>query len=147
MIKRKAHLFHTQLALQEYLDQMEDNETLAQYTVYDGMHYIITEKEGIELRKPYVNEQLFEIVSEWCTKRNVVYDQKEKSFITVEDLLHDFNMWNRSSMISQTFVPVFEAVGAKVGNYPEKTTASILGIEYLGFKGITINGISSIDFL
>lgn len=45
MIKRKAQLFHTQLALQEHLDQMGDDETLAQYTVYDGMHYIITEKE------------------------------------------------------------------------------------------------------
>lgn len=45
MIKRKAHVFHTQLALQEHLDQMGDDERLAQYTVYDGMHYIITEKE------------------------------------------------------------------------------------------------------
>lgn len=68
MIKREAHLFHTQVALQEHLDQMEDNETLAQYTVYDGMHYIITEKEVIEPRKPYVDEQLVERVSEWCTK-------------------------------------------------------------------------------
>lgn len=39
MIKREAHLFDTQVALQEHLDQMEDNETLAQYTVYDGIHY------------------------------------------------------------------------------------------------------------
>lgn len=45
MIKRKAQLFHTQLALQEHLDQMGDDETLAQYTVYDGVHYIITETE------------------------------------------------------------------------------------------------------
>lgn len=45
MIKRKAHIFHTEVALQEHLYQMGDDETLAQYTVYDGMHYIITEKE------------------------------------------------------------------------------------------------------
>ncbi|CAD0300297.1 hypothetical protein [Enterococcus phage Q69] len=45
MIKRKAHVFHTQLALQEHLDKMGDDETLAQYTVSDGMHYIITETE------------------------------------------------------------------------------------------------------
>lgn len=45
MIKRKAHIFHTEVALQEHLDQMGDDETLAQYTVYDGMHYIITETE------------------------------------------------------------------------------------------------------
>lgn len=45
MIKREAHLFHTQVALQEHLDQMPDNEALAQYTVYDGVHYIITETE------------------------------------------------------------------------------------------------------
>lgn len=50
-------------------------------------------------------------------------------------------------MSSQTFVPVFEEVGARVGNYPEKTTCSMLGTEYLGFKGITINGNSSKDFL
>lgn len=48
MIKREAHLFHTQVALQEHLDQMEDNETLAQYTVNDGMHYIITERQMAE---------------------------------------------------------------------------------------------------
>lgn len=48
MIKREAHLFNTQVALQEHLDQMEDNETLAQYTVYDGMHYIITERNMSE---------------------------------------------------------------------------------------------------
>ena len=35
MIKREAHLFNTQVALEEHLDQMEDNETLAQYTVYE----------------------------------------------------------------------------------------------------------------
>lgn len=45
MIKRKANVFHTQLALQEHLDQMGDGETLTQYTVYDGVHYIITETE------------------------------------------------------------------------------------------------------
>lgn len=143
MIKREAHLFYSQRALQEHLDKMGDDETLAQYTVYDGMHYIITEKEVIEPRKPYVNEQLIKRVHEWCTKHNVIYDPKEESFITVEDLLHDFNMWNHSTMSSQTFVPVFEAVGARVGNYPEKITVEILGTIYLGFKGITVNGKSS----
>lgn len=48
MIKRNAHLFHTQVSLQEYLDQMGDDESLAQYTVYDGMHYIITETTIID---------------------------------------------------------------------------------------------------
>lgn len=48
MIKRNTHLFHTQESLQEYLDQMGDDESLAQYTVYDGMHYIITETTIID---------------------------------------------------------------------------------------------------
>lgn len=48
MIKRNTHLFHTQVSLQEYLDQMGDDESLAQYTVYDGMHYIITETTIID---------------------------------------------------------------------------------------------------
>ena len=65
MIKCKAHLFHTQVSLQEYLDQMADNETLAQYTVYDGMHYIITEttitdEEAKELRIKELEKQFEE---------------------------------------------------------------------------------------
>ena len=65
MIKRNAHLFHTQVALQEYLDQMTDDETLAQYSVYDGIHYIITEttitdEEGKQLRIKELEKQLEE---------------------------------------------------------------------------------------
>lgn len=65
MIKREAHLFHTQVSLQEYLDQMGDDESLAQYTVYDGMHYIITEttitdEEAKQLRIKELEKQLDE---------------------------------------------------------------------------------------
>lgn len=65
MIKREAHLFHTQVALQEYLDQMGEDERLAQYTVYDGMHYIITEttitdEEAKQLRIKELEKQLDE---------------------------------------------------------------------------------------
>lgn len=144
MIKREALKFYSQEEFNDYLSQLNDDTNILHYNVLEDAHYIITETEVIEPRKPYVNEQLVERVSEWCRKHNVIYDPKEKSFITVEDLLHDFNMWNHSNMSSQTFVPVFEAVGARVGNYPEKITAEILGTVYLGFKGITVNGKSSI---
>lgn len=140
MIKREAHLFHTQLALQEHLDQMEDNETLAQYTVYDGIHYIITEKEVIEPRKPYVNEQLVERVSEWCTKHNVEYRPNEWSFMSVKDMLEDFNKWNNSNINSQTFISVFERVGEMANNFPEQIVEKVDGALYYGFKGITIGG-------
>lgn len=143
MIKRKAHLFYSQQTLQEHLDKMGDDETLAQYTVYDGMHYIITEKEVIEPRKPYINEQLLERVHEWCTKRNVIYDPRERTCTNVDELLNDFNNWNHSNMSSKTFVPIFEAICASVGNYPEKVTTDIDGTTYLGFKGITVIGKSS----
>lgn len=140
MIKREAHLFHTQLALQEHLDQMEDNETLAQYTVYDGIHYIITEKEVIEPRKPYVNEQLVERVSEWCTARNVEYYPSEASFMSVKDMLDNFNEWNNSNMTSQTFISVFEKVGEIANNFPEQIVEEVDGVLHYGFKGVTVGG-------
>lgn len=65
MIKRKAHIFHTEVSLQEHLDQMGDDETLAQYTVYDGTHYIITEyemtkKEATQFKIKQLEKQLDE---------------------------------------------------------------------------------------
>lgn len=73
MIKRKAHIFHTEVALQEHLDQMADNETLAQYTVYDGVHYIITERkmsesEANEFRKKQLEKQIKECNERWERK-------------------------------------------------------------------------------
>lgn len=140
MIKRKAHVFHTQLSLQEHLDKMGDDETLAQYTVSDGMHYIITETEVEEPRKPYVNEQLVERVSEWCTARNVEYYPSEASFMSVKDMLDNFNEWNNSNMTSQTFISVFEKVGEIANNFPEQIVEEVDGVLYHGFKGITVGG-------
>lgn len=132
----------------KYIESLDDNTTVISHTVNGMFHYIITEYEELPERKESeFNMYMKERINQWCTKHNVIYDPKGHSFITVEDLVHDFNMWNRSTISSQTFVPLFEEVGARVGNYPEKTTCSMLGTEYLGFKGITINGNSSKDFL
>lgn len=69
MIKREAHLFHTQVALQEHLDQMPDNEALAQYTVYDGVHYIITETEVEEHENEVQKlEQLIKTTQDYFTE-------------------------------------------------------------------------------
>lgn len=57
---------------------MEDDETLAQYTVYDGMHYIITEKEVIEPRKPYVNEQLSNLNEYWFSQFELIEIEEPK---------------------------------------------------------------------
>ncbi|AWD92293.1 hypothetical protein [Enterococcus phage ZXL] len=79
MIKRETHLFHTQVSLQEYLDQMGDDETLAQYAVYDGMHYIITEttitdEEAKQLRIKELEKQL----DECNTKYNKEIEECER---------------------------------------------------------------------
>ncbi|WNO24273.1 hypothetical protein [Enterococcus phage SSMH01] len=86
MIKRKAHLFHTQVALQEHLDQMADNETLAQYTVYDGMHYIITERqmtddEAKQFKLKKLKKQIKECNERW-----------ERRIKNCEQLIHEYNV-------------------------------------------------------
>lgn len=86
MIKRKAHLFHTQVALQEHLDQMADNETLAQYTVYDGMHYIITERqmsedEAKQFKLKQLKKQIKECNEHW-----------ERRIKNCEQLIHEHNV-------------------------------------------------------
>ncbi|WKV24193.1 hypothetical protein [Enterococcus phage SSMH02] len=86
MIKRKAHLFHTQVALQEHLDQMADNETLAQYTVYDGMHYIITERQMSEDEaKQFKLKQLKKQIKE-CNER------WERRIKNCEQRIHEYNV-------------------------------------------------------
>lgn len=86
MIKREAHLFHTQVALQEHLDQMEDNETLAKYTVNDGMHYIITERqmsddEGKQFKLKQLKQQIKECNARW-----------ERKIKVCEQLTHEYNV-------------------------------------------------------
>ncbi|WNA13892.1 hypothetical protein [Enterococcus phage vB_Efa_VP15] len=86
MIKREAHLFDTQVALQEHLYQMEDNETLSQYTVYDGIHYIITERQMTDDEaKQFKLKQLKKQIKE-CNER------WERRINKCEQLIHEHNV-------------------------------------------------------
>lgn len=85
MIKREAHIFHTEVGLQKHLDQMGDDETLAQYTVYDGIHYIITEhkmseSEANEFREKQLKKQIKECNERW-----------EPRIKNCEQLMYEYN--------------------------------------------------------
>lgn len=46
MIKRKVRIFTRDNLFQEFLDRMDEDTTIAHYSVSnDGVHYIITERE------------------------------------------------------------------------------------------------------
>lgn len=86
MIKRQAHTFHTEVSLQEYLDQMVDDETLVQYSVYDGTHYIITERnmsesEANEFKLNQLKKQIKECNERW-----------ERRIKNCEQLIHEHNV-------------------------------------------------------
>lgn len=140
MKKKKIKEFCGMNNVTEYIESLDENTTIISHTVNGMFHYISTEKEVIEPRKPYVNEQLVERVSEWCTKHNVEYRPSEGSFMSVKDMLEDFNKWNNSNMNSQTFISVFERVGEMANNFPEQIVEKVDGALYYGFKGITIGG-------
>lgn len=116
MIKREAHLFDTQVALQEHLDQMEDNETLAQYTVYDGIHYIITERkmsdeEAKQFKIKQLEKQIKECNERWehrirkCEKAihthnvSLEYEMANLYMQRREDLIEEYNEEQRKLTI------------------------------------------------
>lgn len=86
MIKREAHIFNTEVSLQEHLDQMGDDETLVQYTVDNGTHYIITERnmsesEANEFKLNQLKKQIKECNERW-----------ERRIKNCEQLIHEYNV-------------------------------------------------------
>lgn len=62
MIKRKVRIFTRDNLFQEFLDRMDEDTTIAHYSVSnDGVHYIITERdmwkeEHAKARQKYIDK-------------------------------------------------------------------------------------------
>lgn len=97
MIKRKVRIFARDDLFQEFLDTMDDDTTIAHYSVSkDGVHYIITERkmsesEANEFREKQLKKQIKECNEHW---EKVIKDCENSTYRYNEAL--NFEMANLS---------------------------------------------------
>lgn len=84
MIKRKVRIFTRDNLFQEFLDRMDEDTTIAHYSVSnDGVHYIITEREMSD--NEHKKFKIIELRNK-ITKCNVEYERRIKA---CEQVMHE----------------------------------------------------------
>lgn len=87
MIKRKVRIFTRDNLFQEFLDRMDEDTTIAHYSVSnDGVHYIITERE---MSDNEAKEFKMKLLRKDIAKCNAHWEQVIKD---CERAVHNYNV-------------------------------------------------------
>lgn len=130
MIKRKVRIFTRDNLFQEFLDRMEDDTTIAHYSVSnDGVHYIITERKmSDEEAKQFKIKQLKRDIAK-CNAHweKVIKDCENATHRYNQALNH--NMANLYMQRREDAVEAYNEEQRKLANKLDK----LVKLDYTGF--------------